>query len=75
VCTGLGCDVGEIELPCLTTLFAEITLMAGSTFAITDKAFSYGTGGTAHGDGSHRSTSKTPSYIESINWSHYLFLH
>ena len=71
VCPGLGGDVGESELPCLTTLFAEITLMASSTFAVTDNAFSHGTRGTAHGDGSHRSTSKIPSYTKSINWSHY----
>lgn len=30
VCTGLGGGIGESELPCLTTLLAEIALMAGT---------------------------------------------
>lgn len=45
--------------------------MVSGTFAVTDNAFSYGTGGSAHVDGSHRSTSKTPLHTKSINWSHY----
>jgi len=42
----LGCGVGESALPCHTTLFAEITLMASSTFAVTDNAFSHRARGT-----------------------------
>ncbi|MFA2289192.1 MetQ/NlpA family ABC transporter substrate-binding protein, partial [Escherichia coli] len=29
-------------------------------------------GGTTDGDGSHGSTSKTPSYTKSVSWHHYL---
>ncbi|MCO1262182.1 hypothetical protein MLE99_22210, partial [Escherichia coli] len=28
-------------------------------------------GGTTDGDGSHGSTSKTPSYTKSVSWHHY----
>lgn len=59
VCPGLGCGMGESELPCFTTHFAEIVLMASGNFAVTDNPFNYGTGGAAHGDLSHGSTSKT----------------
>ncbi|WP_370976724.1 hypothetical protein, partial [Enterobacter roggenkampii] len=34
-------------------------------------AFSSGAGGTTDGDGSHGSTSKTPSYTKSVSWHHY----
>nr|AWF78827.1 hypothetical protein [Klebsiella pneumoniae] len=50
VCTGLRSGISEGELPCFTAVRAEITLMPGSTFAITHHAFSSGTGGTADGD-------------------------
>lgn len=39
MCTGLGGGVAESELPCITALFAEIALMASSTFTVTDNAF------------------------------------
>jgi hypothetical protein len=42
--------------------------MSGSTFTVTHHAFSSGTGGTTDGDGSHGSTSKTPSYTKSVSW-------
>ncbi|MGD2688904.1 hypothetical protein ACP8Y5_24040, partial [Escherichia coli] len=32
---------------------------------------SSGAGGTTDGDGSHGSTSKTPSYTKSVSWHHY----
>nr|QIS32945.1 hypothetical protein [Klebsiella pneumoniae]QXV90003.1 hypothetical protein [Klebsiella pneumoniae subsp. pneumoniae]QXV90009.1 hypothetical protein [Klebsiella pneumoniae subsp. pneumoniae]UQB84817.1 hypothetical protein [Klebsiella pneumoniae]WKV21425.1 hypothetical protein [Escherichia coli] len=50
MCTGLRSGISEGELPCFTAVRAEITLMPGSTFAITHHAFSSGTGGTADGD-------------------------
>lgn len=50
VCTGLRSGISELKLPCFTAVRAEITLMPGSTFAITHHAFSRGTGGTADGD-------------------------
>jgi len=68
---GLGCDVDEKVSYHVTTMLAKITPMASGTFVVTDNLFSYGAGGTAQVDGSHRSTSKTPSYTKSINWSHY----
>ena len=72
MCTGLRGGVSELKLPCFTAVRAEITLMPGSTFAVTHHAFSSGAGGTTDGDGSHRSTSKTPSYSKSASWEHYL---
>ncbi|EPD0650392.1 UDP binding domain-containing protein, partial [Escherichia coli] len=41
------------------------------TFTVTHHAFSSGAGGTTDGDGSHGSTSKTPSYTKSVSWHHY----
>ena len=64
----LGCDIGKSVLPCLTTLFAEIALMASSTFAATDNAFSNGPGGIVHGDGSQGNISKTLFFTKPINW-------
>ena len=46
--------------------------MACGTSAVTDNAFSYGTGGISRGNGSHRCAPKIPLYTKSINWSHYL---
>ena len=69
VCSGLRCGVSEGELPCFTAVRTEITLMPGSTFAVTHHALGSRTGGTT--DGSHRSTSKTPSYTKSVSWQHY----
>ena len=71
VCAGLRCGVSEGELPCFTAARAEITLMPGSTFAVTHNAFSSEAGGAADGDGSHRITSKRPSYTKSASWENY----
>ena len=71
VSTGLRGGVGETELPCFAAMRAEIALMSGSTFAVTDHAFSSGAGWTTHGDRSHRSTSKTLSYTKSVSCKHY----
>jgi len=60
VCTEIRSGVGEADLPCFTAVRAEVRLMSGSTLSVTHHAFRSGTGGTADGDGSHRSTSKTP---------------
>ena len=51
---------------------AEIALMSGSAFAVTHHAFSSGAGRTSDGNGSHASTSKSPSYTKSVSWEHYL---
>ncbi len=48
--------------------------MPGSAFAVTDDTFSSGAGGTTDGNGSHGSTSKTPSYTKSESWHHYPLL-
>ncbi|MCH4704493.1 hypothetical protein, partial [Escherichia coli] len=37
-------------------------------------AFSSGAGRTSDGNGSHASTSKTPSYTKSVSWQHYHYL-
>jgi len=50
---------------------AEIALMSGSAFAVTHHAFSSGAGRTSDGNGSHASTSKSPSYTKSVSWQHY----
>jgi len=50
---------------------AEIALMSGSAFAVTHHAFSSGAGRTSDGNGSHWSTSKSPSYTKSVSWQHY----
>ena len=63
-CTGPGGGIGERERPSLTALPVEITLIISSTFTVTDDAFSSRTRGTAHGSGSHKSTSIIPSYTE-----------
>ena len=47
--------------------------MSGSTFTVTHHAFSSGAGRTSDGNGSHGSTSKTPSYTKSVSWHHYPF--
>ncbi|QHI48030.1 hypothetical protein GTQ78_07520 [Escherichia coli] len=46
--------------------------MSGSAFAVTHHAFSSGAGRTSDGNGSHWSTSKTPSYTKSVSWQHHL---
>ncbi|KUV96318.1 hypothetical protein AWF50_21980, partial [Escherichia coli] len=43
----------------------------GSAFAVTHHAFSSGAGRTSDGNGSHWSTSKTPSYTKSVSWQHH----
>ncbi|OKX18446.1 hypothetical protein AWP86_08735 [Escherichia coli] len=58
-------------MPCFTAVRAEIALMSGSAFAVTHHAFSSGAGRTSDGNGSHWSTSKTPSYTKSVSWQHY----
>ena len=68
VCAGLRCGVSEGELPCFTAVRTEITLMPGSTFAVTHHALGSRTGGTADRDGRQKSTSKTPSYTTSVSW-------
>ncbi|CAM7300530.1 hypothetical protein ESCOMM037M2_09105 [Escherichia coli] len=45
--------------------------MSGSAFAVTHHAFSSGAGRTSDGNGSHWSTSKTPSYTKSVSWQHH----
>ena len=45
--------------------------MSGSAFAVTHHAFSSGAGRTSDGNGSHWSTSKSPSYTKSVSWQHY----
>ncbi|WGB05128.1 hypothetical protein NFL21_22660 [Escherichia coli] len=45
--------------------------MSGSAFAVTHHAFSSGAGRTSDGNGSHASTSKTPSYTKSVSWHHH----
>ena len=67
VCAGLRSGVGKGELPCFTAVRAEITLMPRKTFAVTHHAFSSEAGGAADGDGSHRITSKTPTYTKSVS--------
>ena len=67
--TGLRSGVSELQLPCFTAVRAEIALMSGSAFAVTHHALGSRTGGTT--DGSHRSTSKTPSYTKSVSWQHH----
>ena len=69
--TGLRSGVSELQLPCFTAVRAEIALMSGSTFTVTHNAVSSGTGGTADGNGSHRSTSKAPSSTKSVSWKHH----
>ncbi|OKX15520.1 transposase [Escherichia coli] len=59
-------------MPCFTAVRAEIALMSGSAFAVTHHAFSSGAGRTSDGNGSHWSTSKTPSYTKSVSWQHHL---
>ncbi|WP_238938981.1 hypothetical protein [Mixta mediterraneensis] len=49
--------------------------MSGSAFAVTHHAFSSGAGRTSDGNGSHASTSKSPSYTKSVSWEHYPELH
>ncbi|MGI8124136.1 hypothetical protein ACR0RY_04815 [Escherichia coli] len=49
--------------------------MSGSAFAVTHHAFSSGAGRTSDGNGSHWSTSKTPSYTKSVSWQHHLGSH
>ncbi|OKW68778.1 transposase [Escherichia coli] len=58
-------------MPCFTAVRAEIALMSGSAFAVTHHAFSSGAGRTSDGNGSHASTSKTPSYTKSVSWQHH----
>ncbi|OKX18503.1 hypothetical protein AWP86_06935 [Escherichia coli] len=58
-------------MPCFTAVRAEIALMSGSAFAVTHHAFSSGAGRTSDGNGSHWSTSKTPSYTKSVSWQHH----
>ena len=69
--TGLRSGVSELQLPCFTAVRAEIALMSGSAFAVTHHAFSSGAGRTSDGNGSHWSTSKTPSYTKSVSWQHH----
>ncbi len=69
--TGLRGGVSELQLPCFTAVRAEIALMSGSAFAVTHHAFSSGAGRTSDGNGSHRGTSKTPSYTKSVSWQHH----
>ncbi len=69
--TGLRSGVSELQLPCFTAMRAEIALMSGSAFAVTHYAFSSGAGRTSDGNGSHWSTSKTPSYTKSVSWQHH----
>ncbi len=69
--TGLRSGVSELQLPCFTAVRAEIALMSGSAFAVTHHAFSSGAGRTSDGNGSHASTSKTPSYTKSVSWQHH----
>nr|WP_252147034.1 excisionase [Escherichia coli] len=45
--------------------------MSGGAFAVTHHAFSSGAGRTSDGNGSHWSTSKTPSYTKSVSWQHH----
>ena len=40
VCSGLRGGVSEADLPCFTTVSAEIALMSGSAFTVTHHAFS-----------------------------------
>ncbi|OUH46571.1 insertion element IS1 2 protein InsB [Klebsiella pneumoniae] len=49
--------------------------MSGSAFAVTHHAFSSGAGRTSDGNGSHWSTSKTPSYTKSVSWQHHRYGH
>ncbi|OKX06402.1 hypothetical protein AWP80_04825 [Escherichia coli] len=58
-------------MPCFTAVRAEIALMSGGAFAVTHHAFSSGAGRTSDGNGSHWSTSKTPSYTKSVSWQHH----
>lgn len=68
MCSGLRGGVSELELPCFTTERAEVSLMPGSAFGVTDDTFSSGAGGTTDGNGSHGSTST--SYTKSVSWHH-----